>query len=116
MTMPTVYRLEHYITKMGPYNHVPELDHFDCEDDLEEYEDEFLDLRENMGAEHSDDEHPVLRENGFISACVSKHALELWFDGYMDILTRFGFYVREIDTDAVHDGDLSGQVLIPMGA
>lgn len=57
---------------------------------------------------HTDDNHPVWlkwwgdgdfsREEidpGYLAACDSREALDAWFDGWHDVLSEYGFTVKE---------------------
>lgn len=110
--MQTVYRVEHHISGLGPYQHYPAPNHFDYDDTMMEvYEDEYYELKEEMETAHSDGEHPVLHCEGHLSAFESLEDLHIWFDGFVDWMMNLGFIVVEIDVENIFANDSTGQCI-----
>jgi hypothetical protein len=111
--MRTVYRVEHTLTGIGPYQHSPDPCHFDYNNEFwEEYENDYADLRSEMESAHSDNDHPVLSAEGCVSAFDSLFALNSWFYDFMDWLTHLDFIIVEMEVTEIWAKDKTGQVLI----
>lgn len=82
-----VYRYQHSVSGVGPYNHDP------------------YGSLNDMCLAHDDEEHPPWQLDGptvaaaavgfgpYIGACPSREALDEWFDGWQDELAFAGFVV-----------------------
>lgn len=93
-----LYRVEHPLTKLGPYVHTLE-NHAKNEDGM----------RGMVESHNSDiDFHPTpchdgikdFSFTGMLCAFFTTNALRNWFDGYLDLLHEEGFKLIEVDVKA----------------